>query len=275
MRDWQKIYVYFTGLIIVFIIIFSVIYLSNPSLPLYDYILFSVNILLIMITLILGMLKGFFAGIMVLLGYGIFLIYLFNDDFNKQSDIQFYSWFLIYPLSVYISGKISLLFKNMIKSGTEENIIGFDYETGLYNTKSFYMKLSEEIARVKMDKSNLFLALIKIKYFKELRSIYGKDVNGQVLSKIKDNLIKKTDLFEFKARLGEDCFGIIIPAIDEELVDVKKRLHETLKKHKIHLKKADKYINIEMQIGVGEYVSGENGLEFKERVEKNISFDIS
>ncbi len=275
MKEWQNININFIGILMIFLVIVTLIYMYNPSLDLSQYILFAINIILIIFTLVFGLFKGLLLGVITLLCYGIWLLYSINiSDLNNYTDIQYLSWFLIYPLSIYLSANISLLARDINKTIDQESI-GFDSETGLYNLRTFHMKTKEEIARLEIDQEKLYMAIIKMKYFNELIHIYGNKVRGQVLLEIRDNIVTNTKEYEFKARISQESFGVIIPAMDENLEGIKKRLDNFLKKQIIYLKSANKQIQIETQIGVGEYRYGENVLEFKDRVDNELQYDVS
>ncbi len=276
MKDCQNININLIGILMVFLLIVTLIYMYNSSLDLIHYILFAVNIILIIVTLILGLFKGLLIGILMLLCYGVWLLYSINiRDFNNHADIQYLSWFLIFPLSIYLSANITLL-NNNINKAIDEEYLGFDSETDLYNLRTFYRKTNEEIARAENDQGKLYMAIIKMKYFNELTHIYGNKARGQVLLEIRDSIISNTKEYEFKARISQGSFAIIIPAVDEDLKDIKKRLNKFFKKINICLKSSsNKRIQIETQIGVGEYIDGENAQDFKHRVENELQYDVS
>ncbi|MBN2366051.1 MAG: diguanylate cyclase, partial [Calditrichaeota bacterium] len=91
-----------------------------------------------------------------------------------------------------------------------------DEMTGLHNYRFFTMRLKEEIARAKRNRSNFSLLIMDVDFFKNYNDALGHPAGDEILrqlSKILKNAVRDNDIV---ARYGGEEFAIISPSTDEK-----------------------------------------------------------
>ncbi len=86
--------------------------------------------------------------------------------------------------------------------------------TGIFNREYFFVRLQEELERVKRFKRSLSVAIFDIDDFKVVNDSLGHPAGDEILKQLCDlirNQIRSTDIF---ARIGGEEFGIILPETD-------------------------------------------------------------
>ncbi len=86
-----------------------------------------------------------------------------------------------------------------------------DVLTGLSSRRLFFIRLEDELKRIKRNHEDLSVMLIDMDYFKNINNNYGQQTGDQVLkavARIIDACLRETDT---GARVGGGEFGIILP----------------------------------------------------------------
>ena len=86
-----------------------------------------------------------------------------------------------------------------------------DQLTGLYSRRVFFMKLEDELKRIKRSHEDVSVMLIDMDYFRNINNNYGQHVGDKVLqgvSRIIASCLRETDT---GARVGGEEFGIVLP----------------------------------------------------------------
>ncbi len=111
-------------------------------------------------------------------------------------------------------------------------IANLDPLTGLSNRREFFVRVDEELKRIKRNNGDLSILLIDVDHFKKVNDSYGHDVGDFVLielAKIITSCLRETDL---AARLGGEEFGVFLPDTPMEgAFWVAERIRTTVGKH--------------------------------------------
>ncbi|GAB4327126.1 MAG: hypothetical protein Kow0037_00440 [Calditrichia bacterium] len=90
-----------------------------------------------------------------------------------------------------------------------------DGMTGLHNYRFFKLRLKEEIARARRNRSELSLLIMDVDFFKNYNDTLGHPAGDDVLrqvSKILQSMVRDNDIV---ARYGGEEFAIVLPATDK------------------------------------------------------------
>ncbi len=91
-----------------------------------------------------------------------------------------------------------------------------DSLTGLYNHRTFYERMAEEVKRAARYKSPLSIALIDLDYFKLVNDKHGHQFGDRLLAKCAralNDALRETDII---CRYGGDEFSVILPETEKE-----------------------------------------------------------
>lgn len=274
------------GGIILIVIIFSVlvtfIFIEYQQLPIEIYFLFALNTLLIVFAYSLGLVAGLIGSMAAVFGYGTYLIYgAVVKGLMMEVNYQQVMWLFIFPLSSYVSGRLSLTLRETIEKSERyvkdmEELVLLDKETGFSNSKKFYLDLSEEISKSKRYGTPLSIMLIKLQYFDELKSIYGNEVCSKAVIKVSEKITELVRDIDKKARLEADKFALILSNTDEKgALVLKERLIKSLEDLEIRNDKDRKKLNISFKIGIAQLKDKqEDPFAFKERAERELEYDV-
>ncbi|MEW6622988.1 MAG: GGDEF domain-containing protein [Bacillota bacterium] len=215
-------------------------------------------------------------------GYGTYLIYAaVVKGLMMEVNYQQVMWLFLFPLSSYISGRLSSTIKDVVEKSEKyvkdmEELVLLDKETGFSNSKKFYLDLSEEISKSKRYGTPLSIMLIKLQYFDELRSIYGNEVCSKAVIKISEKITELIRDIDKKARLEADKFALILSNTDEKGAAIlKERLIKSLEDLEIRNDKDRKKLNISFKIGIAQLKDKqEDPFAFKERAERELEYDV-
>ncbi len=124
--------------------------------------------------------------------------------------------------------------------------------TGLYLKRYFIEKLHSEIERVKRYKTDFYIMMLDIDFFKKVNDTYGHLTGDKVLketAKIISGTVRPGDIV---ARYGGEEFVVILPAISRQKVfdiaqDIRKTVESTVFKEK------NSTFHITISIGICEY----------------------
>jgi diguanylate cyclase (GGDEF)-like protein len=274
------------GGIILIVIIFSVlvtfIFIEYQQLPIEIYFLFALNTLLIVFAYSLGLVAGLIGSMAAVFCYGTYLVYgAVVKGLMMEVNYQQVMWLFLFPLSSYISGRLSLAIKETIEKSEKyikdmEELVLLDKETGFSNSKKFYLDLSEEISKSKRYGTPLSIMLIKLQYFDELRSIYGNEVCSNVVINISRKIVELSRDIDKKARLEADKFALILSNTDEKgALVLKERLVKFLENLEISDGEGRRKLNLSFKIGIAQLEDKEeDAIAFKERAERELEYDV-
>ncbi|MDK2871061.1 MAG: hypothetical protein PWQ16_413 [bacterium] len=122
--------------------------------------------------------------------------------------------------------------------------------TGLYNRRFFYKRLSEEVARAKRQKADLFLMLIDLDNFKRYNDTFGHIAGDKLLKsfgKVLEDTIRKGVDYAF--RYGGDEFAVILTSLPEEgALKVADRISREFERYEFEI--------VGLSFGIAQYEEG-------------------
>jgi diguanylate cyclase (GGDEF)-like protein len=269
-------------ILIIFAVLVTFIFIEYQQLPIEIYFLFTLNTLLIVFAYSLGLVAGLIGSMAAVFGYGTYLVYgAVVKGLMMEVNYQQVMWLFLFPLSSYISGRLSLAIKETIEKSEKyikdmEELVLLDKETGFSNSKKFYLDLSEEISKSKRYGTPLSIMLIKLQYFDELRSIYGNEVCSNAVINISRKIAELSRDIDKKARLEADKFALILSNTDEKgALVLKERLVKFLENLEISDGEGRRKLNLSFKIGIAQLEDKEeDAIAFKERAERELEYDV-
>jgi len=269
-------------ILIIFAVLVTFIFIEYQQLPIEIYFLFALNTLLIVFAYSLGLVAGLIGSMAAVFCYGTYLVYgAVVKGLMMEVNYQQVMWLFLFPLSSYISGRLSLAIKETIEKSEKyikdmEELVLLDKETGFSNSKKFYLDLSEEISKSKRYGTPLSIMLIKLQYFDELRSIYGNEVCSNAVINISRKIAELSRDIDKKARLEADKFALILSNTDEKgALVLKERLVKFLENLEISDGEGRRKLNLSFKIGIAQLEDKEeDAIAFKERAERELEYDV-
>jgi len=269
-------------ILIIFAVLVTFIFIEYQQLPIEIYFLFALNTLLIVFAYSLGLVAGLIGSMAAVFCYGTYLVYgAVVKGLMMEVNYQQVMWLFLFPLSSYISGRLSLAIKETIEKSEKyikdmEELVLLDKETGFSNSKKFYLDLSEEISKSKRYGTPLSIMLIKLQYFDELRSIYGNEVCSNAVINISRKITELSRDIDKKARLEADKFALILSNTDEKgALVLKERLVKFLENLEISDGEDRRKLNLSFKIGIAQLEDKEeDAIAFKERAERELEYDV-
>lgn len=269
-------------ILIIFAVLVTFIFIEYQQLPIEIYFLFALNTLLIVFAYSLGLVAGLIGSMAAVFCYGTYLVYgAVVKGLMMEVNYQQVMWLFLFPLSSYISGRLSLAIKETIEKSEKyikdmEELVLLDKETGFSNSKKFYLDLSEEISKSKRYGTPLSIMLIKLQYFDELRSIYGNEVCSNAVINISRKITELSRDIDKKARLEADKFALILSNTDEKgALVLKERLLKFLENLDISDGEDRRKLNLSFKIGIAQLEDKEeDAIAFKERAERELEYDV-
>ena len=168
---------------------------------------------------ILSYLNGIFVGLLfsliTIFGYSTYLIYV-NMTEHISMGITNYVWLIIFPVTAYLSGNVSIIIKDLQQKNKKledeiQNLVTIDEITGLNNTKSFYVDLNNEMSKSKRHKFDLTILIIKIQYFDQVKSLLGIKKVELIMKKVSEIVEMATRTEDERYKISEDMIAIIMP----------------------------------------------------------------
>lgn len=111
----------------------------------------------------------------------------------------------------------------IIASFSLENVInrarllrsGFtDFLTGWHNRRYLQLRMKEELARARRDRSTLVCLMLDIDHFKRVNDTWGHAAGDEVLREIAQRIEAEVRLSDVAARYGGEEFVVLLPATD-------------------------------------------------------------
>lgn len=87
-----------------------------------------------------------------------------------------------------------------------------DALTGLANVRHFRVRLNEELARARRQRSPLSLLLVDVDHLKEVNDGGGHEAGDRALEAVARGLVAVCRVTDFPARVGGDEFAVLVPS---------------------------------------------------------------
>ena len=131
--------------------------------------------------------------------------------------------------------------------------------TGLYLRRYFIERLKNEIKRSKRYKTEFFVMMADLDFFKKINDTYGHLVGDKVLSTVSKIFTNSLRIEDLAARYGGEEFVFIIASSDKNFVleiaeNIRKKVEETI------FVEEDKTFSVTISIGI---VKNENKLNYR------------
>ena len=140
-----------------------------------------------------------------------------------------------------------------------------DALTNLNNRRQFEIRLKQEIATTKRQKTPLCAMMIDIDFFKKVNDTYGHASGDEVLRTAASVIKAQLRESDIPARYGGEEFAVLLPYTHiEEAVIVGERLRKAVEEP-IFVDK--KNINVTISMGLAEFGQEENGEELFKRAD--------
>ncbi len=142
-----------------------------------------------------------------------------------------------------------------------EELASRDGLTGLYNHRTFYLLLKDEIVRTQRFKRSVSLLMLDIDYFKRVNDTYGHQAGDAILRGISDLLVKQARTVDRVCRYGGEEITVILPETDAiGAMKTAERLRAAVERQPFGIG-GGKTASINVSIGVATYPQQVNSLE--------------
>ena len=148
-----------------------------------------------------------------------------------------------------------------LRAEQAEELASRDGLTGLYNHRTFYALLNDEIFRTQRFNHPLSLLMLDIDHFKRVNDTHGHQVGDAILKDISDLLVKQARAVDRVCRYGGEEITVILPETDANLaMNIAERLRTEVELHAFDIGDG-KTADITVSIGVATYLQQANSLE--------------
>ena len=155
--------------------------------------------------------------------------------------------FFFYWLVGRIGRRIEINEKELRKLATHDGL------TGLYNHRTFYHILEDEIVRSQRYKHAISLLMLDIDHFKEINDTYGHPNGDKVLRDISKHINQRIRSTDFACRYGGEEIMVILPETNISMAEkIAEDLRKTIEKKAFYIDN-DQSINITVSIGLAGY----------------------
>ncbi len=142
-----------------------------------------------------------------------------------------------------------------------EELANRDSLTGLYNHRTFYALLKDEINRSQRFNRPVSLLMLDIDHFKCVNDTYGHPAGDAILTGLSDLLVKQARTTDRVCRYGGEEFTVILPETDATVaMTIAERLRAAVEHQSFDIG-GGKNIGITVSIGVAAYPQQVNSLE--------------
>ena len=272
--------IYFLLLVTEIFVVITIITLGLKNIEILDYCLLGIVFLIIIISYLNGVIIGLLASFITLFGYGTYMIYMSIIQ-NASMEITKYAWLIIFPISAYLSGNISMNIKEMQETSKKledeiQNLVTIDEVTGLNNTKSFYVDLNNEMSKAKRHKFDLTVLIIKVEYYEQVKSLIGIKNVESIIKKIGESVEIATRIEDERYKIREDMFAIVMPNTNLQGGElIRNRVKKDVENINLTSEGKEKKYKLDVKIGLVQYEEKiENSFEFRKLAEKELEFDV-
>jgi len=270
----------FDLLMIFWLCIFILVFGTTQNVAFINYILSAALVINMVIAYNLGLITGLITSLIIIFGYGSYLLYsVLVLGTITEFRIEYVLWLFAMPFGAYLSGRlereISSLLGSLEKYRIADRLILLDELTGFLNTQGFFQRLEEEIGRASRFKETLSVLYINVSDMSELKSVYSEEGYKEILKTIAQTILTNTRVVDIKGLIDEGTIGIILPGINLESAKiVKEKLHNLLDRVVIEVRGRKRPISIRLRIGEAEYQQGEDALVLWERAKDTSRYDV-
>lgn len=247
-----------------------------------NYILLCLSFLLGIVAFSTKLVIGLFSSLFLVFAYGSLILYkaIFEANF-RFTLVQDSFWLLVFPLIAYTAGYLGDSLRESSRTIQDlrqqvKTLVRIDDLTGLSNKPKFYEDLYDEMRRAKRHDFDLTLMMVKIMFYNELLSIYGKNKTYDVICLMVKNIEQVLRIEDKKYRLESDTFAFILPNTDKKGAEIiKNRLRKSLNQITLMSGQKQEKLNFNFKIGILSYDKKiDDVLEFKQKLEKELEYDV-
>lgn len=244
--------IYFTIFIVEIFIIFSFLYFYMDRNSVIDFIMLGSMSLIIIISYLKGTIWGMLSSAFVIFIYATYFIYT-NVTLSQTIELNVYLWLFFIPIISFTIGKISYNINELqclekeLKEDVNE-LITIDKETGLGNNRGFYNDLEREIIRSQKYNRPFVLMIIKIMYYDELLSYFGKEKIKKLFNMVSKSIVKSSRTEDMKYMLNKNTFAVLL--IETNLKEsnvISEEIRKNIENLNFKSKYKDKDINLEIK----------------------------
>lgn len=245
-----------------------------------DFIMLGSMSLIIIISYLKGTIWGMLSSAFVIFIYATYFIYT-NVTLSQTIELNVYLWLFFIPIISFTIGKISYNINELqclekeLKEDVNE-LITIDKETGLGNNRGFYNDLEREIIRSQKYNRPFVLMIIKIMYYDELLSYFGKEKIKKLFNMVSKSIVKSSRMEDMKYMLNKNTFAVLL--IETNLKEsnvISEEIRKNIENLNFKSKYKDKDINLEIKISTVEYKDDiKNAFELKEMADKELEYDV-
>lgn len=269
------------NLFMIFWLIFLIfIFSTSFNVNFENFILTSLLIINLIFSYNMGLIEGLIFSLIVVLGYGTYLLYnILVTASLVEFEFKYAFWLFVFPIGAYLVGILEREFRRLKeeieKSKEKEKLILLDEITGFLNLNGFFQRLDEEVSRSNRILEPLSILYVNISDAKELKNIYGKEGYEKILEKVSEEINKNTRIIDVKGIIDEYTIGIILPNTDLNSAKlVKEKLHKILDRIVVEINGKKRSISLKIKIGEAQYNFGEDYLLFWEKAKENSRYDV-
>ncbi|MCX7795397.1 MAG: GGDEF domain-containing protein [bacterium] len=270
----------FDLLMIFWLCIFILVFGTSQNVNFINYVLAGALVINMVIGYNLGLIPGLIASLIIIFGYGSYLLYsVLVLGTITEFRIEYVLWLFAMPLGTYLSGRLEREVSNLLNSleryRIADKLILLDELTGFLNTQGFFQRLEEEVGRANRFKEMLSVLYVNVSDMSELKGVYGEDGYREIIKTIAQTITTNTRVVDIKGLIDEGTIGIILPSINLDSARiVKEKLHNLLDRIVVEVKGRKRPISIRLRIGEAEYQQGEDALILWERAKDISRYDV-
>lgn len=267
-------------LVISIFLLFLYFLLFIYDLTIYDYMLYGLLCLLLIITAKVGLVKGLLLSISVLFIYGsiIFFQIMSGSVVIWRINYGILAGYTLCPLWVgLIHDRIDEIYTEHNHYLSKAHIICSTDDVSGYGTgRNFFKDLEGEMAEAKRYNKPLTIGILEIQYFFELLTILGQEEMDLVFKMVTESLNHAIRIEDKKYRIDKHLIALIFPHTDLKGAEItRKRIKKALHTIQLQNETISKEVTIEVKVGLLEYEERmENPFEFKKEAMREIEFDV-
>lgn len=271
---------YIILLIMSIFLVFLYFLLFIYDLSLYDYVLYGLLCILLILTTKIGLVKGLLLAISIIFIYGsiIFFQIISGSIVIWRINYGILVGYTLCPLWLgLIHDSIDMIHRDYHHYITHsEKIVNVDEITGYGTGREFFKDLEAEMAKARRYKAPLSIGILEVQFYYEILTILGKEEMDQVFKLVTESLNHAIRIEDMKYRIEKNLIALIFPHTDLVGAEItRKRIKQTLHTIQLERENISKEVTIEVKIGLLEYEDGiTNPLVFKRDAMKEIEYDV-
>lgn len=142
-----------------------------------------------------------------------------------------------------------------------EELASRDSLTNLYNHRTFYSLLKDEIVRTQRFNRPVSLLILDIDHFKRVNDTHGHQAGDAIIKGLSDLQVKQARAVDRVCRYGGEEFMVILPETDATMaMQIAERLRAAVERQPFDIG-GGKIVRITVSIGVATYPQQANALE--------------